>query len=162
MRAQLASLPPLCPPKIPQASKESSMPPDGLNTGIYRRTDQMLSTLLKLSSEVKVVDITGKTAVSASAQLLEQTARLQSLSDALDKLKGEVAEHVVSYQPGAKASSDFATFPVTSFVKAKEEKQEGTVFVGRVAIPCTRGQEQVHRLVLSQQQLQKVHSLLMA
>ncbi|XP_031144269.1 dynactin subunit 1-like isoform X3 [Sander lucioperca] len=162
MRAQLASLPPLCPPKLPKVSKESSMPPEGLNTGIYRRTDQMLSTLLKLSSEVKVVDISGKTAVSAGAQLLEQTARLQNLSDALDKLKGEVAEHVVSYQPGAKASSDFATFPASSFVKAKEEKQGGTVFVGRVAIPCTRGQEQVHHLVLSQQQLQKVHRLLMA
>lgn len=161
MRAQLASLPPLCPPKLPQVSKESSMPPDGLNTGIYRRTDQLLATLLKLSAEVKVVDVTGKTAVSSGAQLLEQTARLQNLSDALDKLKGEVAEHVVSYQPGAKASSDFATFPVSSFVKAKEEKQGGTVFVGRVAIPCTRGQEQVHRLVLSQQQLQKVHHLLM-
>lgn len=133
--------------------------------------------------------------------------------------QNEVAEHVVSYQPGAKASSDFATFPVSSFVKviyththrktitrvfttnsqfsmyfspckrvkwqvteavsveisfslncspcclsrqAKEEKQGGTVYVGRVAIPCTRGQEQVHRLVLSQQQLQKVHRLLMA
>ncbi|XP_077963481.1 dynactin subunit 1 isoform X3 [Gasterosteus aculeatus] len=161
MRAQLASLPPLCPPKLPKAPQESSMQPDGLNTGIYRRTDQLLATLLKLSSEVKVVDITGKTAVSAGAQLLEQTARLQYLSDALDKLKGEVAEHVVSSQSGAKASSDFATFPVSCFVKAKEEKQAGTVFVGRVAIPCTRGQEQVHRLVLSQQQLQKVHRLLM-
>uniref|UniRef100_A0A8C2Z8E8 Dynactin subunit 1 n=1 Tax=Cyclopterus lumpus TaxID=8103 RepID=A0A8C2Z8E8_CYCLU len=161
MRAQLASLPPLCPPKLPKASKDTSMPPDGLNTGIYRRTDQLLATLLKLSSEVKVVDITGKTAVSAGAQLLEQTARLQYLSDALDKLKGEVAEHVVSSQSGAKASSDFATFPLSCFVKAKEEKQGGTVFVGRVAIPCTRGQEQVHRLILSQQQLQKVHRLLM-
>uniref|UniRef100_A0AAX7VMB2 Dynactin subunit 1 n=1 Tax=Astatotilapia calliptera TaxID=8154 RepID=A0AAX7VMB2_ASTCA len=159
--SQLASLPPLRPPKLPQVSKESSMPPEGLNTGIYRRTDQLLATLLKLSAEVKVVDITGKTAGIASAQLLEQTARLQNLSDALDKLKGEVAEHVVSYQPGAKASSDFATFPVTSFTKAKEEKQGDTVFIGRVAIPCTRGQEQVHRLVLSKQQLQQVHSLLM-
>lgn len=62
MRAQLAALPPLCPPKLPQVSKESSMPPGGLNTGIYRRTDQLLATLLKLSSEVKVVDVTGKTA----------------------------------------------------------------------------------------------------
>lgn len=62
MRAQLASLPPLCPPKLPKAPQESSMQPDGLNTGIYRRTDQLLATLLKLSSEVKVVDITGKTA----------------------------------------------------------------------------------------------------
>lgn len=88
--------------------------------------------------------------VSASAQLLEQTARLQNLSTALDKLKvitsessilckmlieqnqtfahlsclfqGEVAEHVVSYQPGAKASSDFATFPVSSFVKVNPHR----------------------------------------
>nr|XP_057923860.1 dynactin subunit 1-like isoform X3 [Doryrhamphus excisus] len=162
MSAQLASLPPLYPPKLPKMSKESSTPPEGLNTGIYRRTDQLLATLLKLSAEVKVVDITGKTSVSASSQLLEQTARLQNLSDALAKLKGEVAEHVVSHQPGAKAASDFATFPVSSFVKAKEEKNGGTVFVGRVAIPCSRGQEQVHRLVLSQQQLQNVHRLLMA
>lgn len=62
MRAQLASLPPLCPPKLPPVSKDSSMPPEGLNTGIYRRTDQLLATLLKLSAEVKVVDVTGKTA----------------------------------------------------------------------------------------------------
>ncbi|XP_019718826.1 dynactin subunit 1a isoform X2 [Hippocampus comes] len=161
MSAQLASLPPLCPAKLPQVSKESSMPPEGLNMGIYRRTDQLLATLLKLSAEVKVVDITGKTSVSASAQLLEQTTRLHNLSNALAKLKGEVAEHIVSNQHGAKAASDFATFPVSSFVKAKEEKKGGTVFVGRVAIPCTRGQEQVHRLVLSQQQLHQVHRLLM-
>uniref|UniRef100_A0A8D0A4L9 Dynactin subunit 1 n=1 Tax=Sander lucioperca TaxID=283035 RepID=A0A8D0A4L9_SANLU len=162
MRAQLASLPPLCPPKLPKVSKESSMPPEGLNTGIYRRTDQMLSTLLKLTGVYVCQFPNLPLLFSAGAQLLEQTARLQNLSDALDKLKGEVAEHVVSYQPGAKASSDFATFPASSFVKAKEEKQGGTVFVGRVAIPCTRGQEQVHHLVLSQQQLQKVHRLLMA
>ncbi|KAJ0055838.1 hypothetical protein NL108_013808, partial [Boleophthalmus pectinirostris] len=121
MRAQLASLPPLVPPKLPVMSREPSTPPGGLSTGIYRRTDQLLSTLLKLSAEMRVVDVTGKTSgmnhLSASAQLLEQTARLQNLSDALDKLKGEVSEHVVSQRPGAKANSDFATFPRSSFVK---------------------------------------------
>lgn len=84
--------------------------------------------------------------VSPSAQLLEQTARLQSLSETLDRLKvragcepnrkslqqdvidsdwaqlftvlqDEVAEHVVSQRPGARVSSDFATFPCSSFVK---------------------------------------------
>ncbi|TWW63342.1 Dynactin subunit 1 150 kDa dynein-associated polypeptide DAP-150 [Takifugu flavidus] len=131
MRAQLASLPPLRPAKLPQVPKDGSTSSGGLNTGIYRRTDQLLATLLKLSADVRVVD-------------------------------GEVAEHVVSHRPGAKASSDFATFPVSSYIKAKEEKQGGTTFVGRVAIPCSPGQEQVHRLVLSQQQLQQVHHLLMA
>uniref|UniRef100_A0A673XBZ9 Dynactin subunit 1 n=1 Tax=Salmo trutta TaxID=8032 RepID=A0A673XBZ9_SALTR len=165
MRAQLASLPPLHVPKLHlrEATSSSSPPAEGpLQGALYRKTEQLLGTLLKMTATVKVVDITGKTPVSASAQLLDQTARLQSLSDALDKLKGEVAEHVVSQQPGAKVSSDFATFPISSFVKAKEEKQGGTVFVGRVAIPCAKGQEQVHRLVLSQQHLQQVHRLLIA
>lgn len=34
------------------------------------------------------------------------------------------------------------------------------MLVGRVMVPCPRGQEQVHRLVLPQCQLQRVHSLL--
>lgn len=62
MRAQLASLPPLCPARLPQVSKDSSTSSGGPNTGIYRRTDQLLATLLKLSADVKVVDVTGKTA----------------------------------------------------------------------------------------------------
>uniref|UniRef100_A0A4W5RYB2 Dynactin subunit 1 n=1 Tax=Hucho hucho TaxID=62062 RepID=A0A4W5RYB2_9TELE len=165
MRAQLASLPPLHVPKLHlrEATSSSCPPAEGpLHGALYRKTEQLLGTLLKMTATVKVVDITGKTPVSASAQLLDQMARLQSLSDALDKLKGEVAEHVVSQKPGAKVSSDFATFPISSFIKAKEEKQGGTVFVGRVAIPCAKGQEQVHRLVLSQQHLQQVHRLLIA
>lgn len=95
----------------------------------------------------------------------------------------EVAEHIVNQQRGARASSDFATFPSALFVKvkarklrtavtsvpplnrvgspqAKEEKQADSVLVGRVMVPCPRGQEQVHRLVLSQQQLQRIHTLL--
>ncbi|XP_032366938.1 dynactin subunit 1 isoform X7 [Etheostoma spectabile] len=157
MRAQLASLPPLHVTKLP--SRDGGRP-KVLSSALYRKTDQLLETLLQMSANVKVVDITGKSPVMPSAQLLEQTARLQSLSDTLGRLKDEVAEHVVHQQPGARVSSDFATFPSISFVKAKEEKQCDTVLVGRVMMPCTRGQEQVHRLVLSQSQLQRVHSLL--
>lgn len=100
-------------------------------------------------------------------------------------MKDEVAEHVVTHRPGAQVSSDFATFPCTSFVKvrqnahfptlfgskkiphlfffcsqAKEEKKGDAVLVGRVMMPCARGQEEVHRLVLSKTQLQRVHRLL--
>ncbi|XP_036006390.1 dynactin subunit 1 isoform X12 [Fundulus heteroclitus] len=156
MRTQLASLPPLNVTKLP--SKEGR--PEVLSSALYRKTDQLLETLLQMSANVKVVDVTGKSPVTPSAQLLEQTARLQSLRETLDKLKGEVAEHVVNLQPGARVSSDFATFPSTSFVKATEEKHSDTVLVGRVMLPCPRGQEQVHRLVLSQSQLQRVHGLL--
>uniref|UniRef100_A0A8C2D7J1 Dynactin subunit 1 n=1 Tax=Cyprinus carpio TaxID=7962 RepID=A0A8C2D7J1_CYPCA len=145
MRAQLSSLPPLQP-----VMKEA---PAG---SLYRRTDLLLNNLLKMSAGLRVVDISGKNTASASAQLLEQTARLKSLSDALDKLK-----HVVSQQPGARMPSDFATFPSASFVKAKAEQQSGSVLVGKVMIPCARGAEQTHCLVLSQQQLQRVHRLLM-
>ncbi|PWA29707.1 hypothetical protein CCH79_00007833 [Gambusia affinis] len=156
MRTQLASLPPLNVTKLP--SKEGR--PEVLSSALYRKTDQLLETLLQMSANVKVVDVTGKSPVTPSAQLLEQTARLQSLRETLDKLKGEVAEHVVNLQPGARVSSDFATFPSTSFVKATEEKNSDTMLVGRVLVPCPRGQEQVHRLVLSQSQLQRVHGLL--
>ncbi|XP_041827715.1 dynactin subunit 1 isoform X3 [Melanotaenia boesemani] len=156
MRVQLASLPPLHVTKFP--SKEGR--PEVLSSALYRKTDQLLETLLQMSANVKVVDITGKSPVTPGAQLLEQTARLQSLRQTLDRLKDEVAEHVVNQQPGARVSSDFATFPSTTFVKAKEETHGDTVLVGRVMVPCPRGQEQVHRLVLSQSQLQKVHSML--
>lgn len=84
--------------------------------------------------------------MTPSAQLLEQTARLHSLSDTLARLKvnfkatqlltcvvkvavnsssfwqDEVAEHIVTQQRGARASSDFATFPSTLFVKVKATK----------------------------------------
>uniref|UniRef100_A0A8C6TIR3 Dynactin subunit 1 n=1 Tax=Neogobius melanostomus TaxID=47308 RepID=A0A8C6TIR3_9GOBI len=155
MQAQLASLPPLHVSKLP-----SKGPSEVLSSALYRKTDQLLETLLQMSSNVKVVDVTGKSPVTPSAQLLEQTARLQSLSETLDRLKDEVAEHVVNHQPGARVTSDFATFPSAPFVKAKEEKLGDAVLVGRVMVPCTRGQERVHRLVLSQTQLHRVHSLL--
>uniref|UniRef100_A0A8C1FDA7 Dynactin subunit 1 n=1 Tax=Cyprinus carpio carpio TaxID=630221 RepID=A0A8C1FDA7_CYPCA len=157
MRAQLASLPPL---NVPKLGWREGRRPEVLSSALYRKTDQLLDTLLQMSANVKVVDITGKSPVSPSAQLLEQTARLQSLSDTLDRLKDEVAEHVVTHRPGAQVSSDFATFPCDSFVKAKEEKKGDAVLVGRVMMPCARGQEQVHRLVLSKTQLQRVHRLL--
>ncbi|XP_034015757.1 dynactin subunit 1 isoform X3 [Thalassophryne amazonica] len=156
MHTQLASLPPLRVTKLPSRDTR----PEVLSSALYRKTDQLLETLLQLSANVKVVDITGKSPVTPGAQLLEQTARLQSLRDTLDRLKDEVAEHVVSQQPGAQVSSDFATFPSASFVKVKEEQQADTVLVGRVMMLCPRGQEQVHRIVLSQSQLQSVHSLL--
>ncbi|XP_061100290.1 dynactin subunit 1 isoform X2 [Conger conger] len=158
MNAQLASLPPLRVSKLP--ARDGSRP-EVLSSGLYRKTNQLLETLLQMSANVKVVDITGKSPVTPSAQLLEQTARLQSLSDTLDRLKDEVAEHVVVHRPGARVPSDFATFPSTSFVKAKEEKRGDTVLVGRVMVPCSRGQEQVHRLVLSRPELHRVHRLLL-
>uniref|UniRef100_A0A8K9VDI6 Dynactin subunit 1 n=1 Tax=Oncorhynchus mykiss TaxID=8022 RepID=A0A8K9VDI6_ONCMY len=156
MRAQLSSLPPLHVSKLP--TRDGSHP-EVLSSALYRKTDQLLDTLLQMSANVKVVDITGKSPVTPSAQLLEHTARLQSLSNTLDRLKDEVSEHVVTQRPGARALSDFATFPCSSFVK--EEKRGDMVLVGKVMMPCSRGQEQVHRLVLSQPQLQRVHRLLL-
>ncbi|KAI5607351.1 dynactin 1a, partial [Silurus asotus] len=160
MKSQLASLPPLKVPNMAGVMKDGLLS-DGVSGTLYRKTDLLMSNLLKMSAGVKVVDITGKTPVSASAQLLEQTARLQSLSDALDKLKNEVSEHVVNQQVGARVRSDFATFPSLTFVKAEGEKKCGTVLVGKVMIPCIRGKEQAHSLVLTQPQLQQVHHLLM-
>ncbi|KAL0969547.1 hypothetical protein UPYG_G00228720 [Umbra pygmaea] len=158
MCAQLASLPPLNISKLP--TRDGSQL-EVLSSALYRKTDQLLATMLQMSASVKVVDITGKSPVTPSGQLLEQTARLQSLSDTLERLKDEMSEHVVTQRPGARAASDFATFPCAAFVKAKEEKRGDTVLVGKVMMPCSRGQEQIHRLVLSQNQIHRVHCLLL-
>lgn len=56
MRAQLASLPPLNVTKLP--SKDGR--PEVLSSALYRKTDQLLETLLQMSANVKVVDITGR------------------------------------------------------------------------------------------------------
>uniref|UniRef100_A0A3B3UQ20 Dynactin subunit 1 n=1 Tax=Poecilia latipinna TaxID=48699 RepID=A0A3B3UQ20_9TELE len=147
MRTQLASLPPLNVTKLP--SKEGR--PEVLSSALYRKTDQLLETLLQMSANVKVVDVTGKSPVTPSAQLLEQTARLQSLRETLDRLK---VKNTLNTREPADLTSVFFHFQAT------EEKHSDTVLVGRVLVPCPRGQEQVHRLVLSQSQLQRVHSLL--
>uniref|UniRef100_A0A4W5RCN9 Dynactin subunit 1 n=1 Tax=Hucho hucho TaxID=62062 RepID=A0A4W5RCN9_9TELE len=84
MRAQLSSLPPLHVSKLP--TRDGSHP-EVRSSALYRKTDQLLDTLLQMSANVKVVDITGKSPVTPSAQLLEHTARLQSLSNTLDRLK---------------------------------------------------------------------------
>lgn len=114
---------------------------------------------------------------------------LPALTHSPTLAQDEVAEHVVHQQPGARVSSDFATFPSALFVKvtpprqtsptkpapshlshsltqlllvlqAREERQGDPVLVGRVMVSCPRGHEQVHRLVLPHTQLQRVHNLL--
>lgn len=57
MRTQLASLPPLHVTKIPSTDGGR---PEVLSSALYRKTDQLLETLLQMSANVKVVDITGK------------------------------------------------------------------------------------------------------
>uniref|UniRef100_A0A8K9XB46 Dynactin subunit 1 n=1 Tax=Oncorhynchus mykiss TaxID=8022 RepID=A0A8K9XB46_ONCMY len=158
MRAQLSSLPPLHVSKLP--TRDGSHP-EVLSSALYRKTDQLLDTLLQMSANVKVVDITGKSpAVTPSAQLLEHTARLQSLSNTLDRLK--VNKHLQSY-PSLVTIHLFSRqrSRVHNINTADEEKRGDMVLVGKVMMPCSRGQEQVHRLVLSQPQLQRVHRLLL-
>ncbi|KAG2466100.1 DCTN1 protein, partial [Polypterus senegalus] len=159
MNAQLASLPPLRVSKLPL---KEGLGKELQSSALYRKTNQLLETLLQMSASTKVIDITGKTPGSPTAQLLEQTARLKSMSETLEKLKDEVSQHVVSLHPGARVPSDFATFPSPFFVKAKEEQKADTVFIGKVLIPCARGQEEVHRLVLKQPELHRVHRLLIS
>jgi len=57
MRAQLAALPPLHVTKLP--SRDGGRR-EVLSSALYRKTDQLLETLLQMSANVKVVDITGK------------------------------------------------------------------------------------------------------
>lgn len=57
MSSQLASLPPLHVPKLPAPVGSQ---PAAHSSALYRKTDQLLETLLKMSAGVRVVDVTGK------------------------------------------------------------------------------------------------------
>ncbi|XP_054845711.1 dynactin subunit 1 isoform X2 [Eublepharis macularius] len=159
MRKELASLPPLRVPKL-------SLPKDRqgeevVSGALYRKTSHLLETLYQMSATAKVVDITRqKTGVSPAAQLLEQTARLKALSETIEKLKDEVMQETVLQHPGASVPSDFGTFPSTPFLKAKEEQKKDTVCIGKVTFPCQPGHGQVHKLVLTPEQLHKLHARL--
>ncbi|XP_045049832.2 dynactin subunit 1 isoform X3 [Desmodus rotundus] len=161
MKASLAALPPL------HVAKLSVLPHEGpgreLATGaLYRKTNQLLETLNQLSTHTHVVDITrtNPAAKSPSAQLLEQVAQLKSLSDTIEKLKDEVLKETVSQCPGATVPTDFATFPSSAFLRAKEEQQDDTVYLGKVTFSCAAGLGQRHRLVLTQEQLHQLHGRL--
>ncbi|XP_074086138.1 dynactin subunit 1 isoform X2 [Macrotis lagotis] len=163
MKASLAALPPLRVAKLAPTVREG--PDNELGAGaLYRKTSQLLDTLHQLSARTRVIDITRSSpaAKSPGAQLLEQLTQLQSLSDTIDKLQDEVMKETVSQRPGATVPTDFATFPSSAFLRAKEEKREDTVYVGKVTFPCTAGLGQRHRLVLTHEQLHRLHGRLIS
>ncbi|XP_059972617.1 dynactin subunit 1 isoform X8 [Mesoplodon densirostris] len=163
MKASLAALPPLHVAKLALLPREG--PGSDLAAGVlYRKTNQLLETLNQLSAHTHVVDITrtSPAAKSPSAQLLEQVAQLKSLSDTIEKLKDEVLKETVSQRPGATVPTDFATFPSSAFLRAKEEQQDDTVYMGKVTFSCAAGLGQRHRLVLTQEQLHQLHGRLIS
>uniref|UniRef100_A0A8C5W4H6 Dynactin subunit 1 n=1 Tax=Microcebus murinus TaxID=30608 RepID=A0A8C5W4H6_MICMU len=163
MKASLAALPPLHVAKLSLPPHEG--PGGELAAGaLYRKTSQLLETLNQLSTHTHVVDITrtSPAAKSPSAQLMEQVAQLKSLSDTIEKLKDEVLKETVSQRPGATVPTDFAIFPSSAFLRAKEEQQDDTVYVGKVSFSCAAGLGQRHRLVLTQEQLHQLHSRLIS
>ncbi|XP_074197472.1 dynactin subunit 1 isoform X5 [Camelus bactrianus] len=163
MKASLAALPPLHVAKLSLPPHEG--PGSELAAGaLYRKTAQLLETLNQLSTHTRVVDITraSPAAKSPSAQLLEQVAQLKALSDTIEKLKDEVLKETVSQRPGATVPTDFATFASSAFLRAKEEQQDDTVYVGKVTFSCAAGLGQRHRLVLTQEQLHQLHGRLIS
>lgn len=160
MKAELEALPPLYVPKLPVL--KDGQREEVMSSSLYRKTNQLLKALQQMSVTAKVVDITHKKAGSPAAQLLEQMARLNSLNETIEKLKDDVIKETVSHCPGASVPTDFATFPSSSFIKAKEEKEEDSVYIGKVTLPCKPGQSQVHRLVLTQEQLYELHGRLIS
>ncbi|KAG8134241.1 putative Dynactin subunit 1 isoform 1 protein [Naja naja] len=134
-----------------------------VSSSLYRKTSRLLETLYQMSANAQVVDITRRKAVgSPAAQLLEQTTRLASLSEAIEKLKDEVRKETILQRPGASIPTDFGTFPSVPFLKAKEEEKDSAVYVGRVTFPCQPGHGQRHKLVLTPEQLHKLHSRLIS
>ncbi|XP_050800837.1 dynactin subunit 1 isoform X10 [Gopherus flavomarginatus] len=161
MKAELAALPPLHVPKL--SLPEERQGEEVASGTLYRKTSQLLQTLYQMSANAKVVDVTRRSSAgSPAAQLLEQTARLKSLSSTIDKLKDEVMKETVLQHPGANVLTDFATFPSSAFLKAREEKKDDTVYIGKVTFPCQPGHGQVHKLVLTPEQLCELHGRLIS
>ncbi|XP_077334630.1 LOW QUALITY PROTEIN: dynactin subunit 1-like [Lithobates pipiens] len=160
MKEELSSLPLLHVPKLtlPKDRQREEI----MSGTLYRKTSQLLDTLHQMSANAKVVDITHKKGGTPSAQLFEQAARLKSLSETIDKLKDEVLKETILQFPGANVPTDFATFPSLDFIKAKEEKREDTVYIGKVMLPCQAEQGQIHRLVLTPEQLSELHGRLIS
>ncbi|XP_041435271.1 dynactin subunit 1-like isoform X2 [Xenopus laevis] len=158
IKEDLASLPALHVPKLTLPKERHKE--EAVSGTLYRKTSQLLDALQQMSANAKVIDITHKKAGNPAAQLLEQTARLKSLSDTIEKLKGEVMKETVSQCPGANVPTDFATFPSSEFIKAKEEQKEDTVYIGKVTLSCQPGHGEIHKLVLTPQQLHQLHQRL--
>ncbi|KAG8453243.1 hypothetical protein GDO86_000031 [Hymenochirus boettgeri] len=158
MKEELSSLPALHIPKLTLPKERQREEP--LSGTLFRKTSQLLDALQQMSANARVVDITHKKPGNPAAQLLEQTARLKSLRDTIDKLKDEVIKETVSQCSGANVPTDFATFPSSPFIKAKEEKKDDTVYVGKVTLPCQPGHGQIHKLVLTPKQLHELHERL--
>lgn len=162
MRTELAALPPLHVPKL-TLPRDRQGEGQGVASGsLYRKTSQLLQTLYQMSASARVVDVTRGRSGSPGAQLLEHTARLKALGSAVDKLKDDVMKETVLQHSGASVLTDFATFPSTAFLKAAEEKKADTVYVGKVTVPCQPGHGQVHKLVLTPEQLCQLHGRLIS
>ncbi|XP_075004375.1 dynactin subunit 1 isoform X2 [Calonectris borealis] len=157
MKMELASLTPL---QVPKISLPKTRQGEGLATHtLYRKTSQLLETLYQMSANAKVVDMKQtKSARSSSARLLEQTARLWSLKNSIDTLRDDTMRETVQQQLGASVPTNFGIFPSSSFLKAKQEEEEGMAFCGKVTFPCPPGHSQAHRLLLTPELLHQLRS----
>uniref|UniRef100_A0A7M4EH88 Dynactin subunit 1 n=1 Tax=Crocodylus porosus TaxID=8502 RepID=A0A7M4EH88_CROPO len=157
MKTDLAGLPPL---HVPKLSLPKDRQGDEMASGsLYRKTNQLLETLYQMSANARVVDITRKKSAPGAdgpSEIPEGDAGLLSLP------QDEVMKETVLQHPGASIPTDFATFPSSSFLKAKEEAAADTVYIGKVSFPCAPGHGQVHRLVLTPEQLHALHSRLIS
>ncbi|XP_075276312.1 dynactin subunit 1 isoform X1 [Opisthocomus hoazin] len=155
MKMELAGLTPL---QVPKLSVARGGQGEGLATQtLYRKSSQLLETLYQMSANAKVVDMKQtKSARSSSARLLEQTARLCALQAAIDALRDDALREAVGQQLGAGVPTTFGTFPSSSFLKARQEREEGPACCGRVSFPCAPGQGRRHRLLLGPELLHRL------
>ncbi|XP_071793613.1 dynactin subunit 1-like isoform X3 [Asterias amurensis] len=137
---------------------------------LARRTRKLLHELHLLSANPRVIDITqrkpGVVPAIAKAtpihQLVDKMAKVHQLNASITQLQTEVQSVVSSQRPGAKAKSDFSVFPSTDFSKAQSEKTE-FASIGTLSIPIIGDQKPCSYAVsLRHDQLQKVHTQLIA
>ncbi|NXJ57394.1 DCTN1 protein, partial [Spizaetus tyrannus] len=156
MRMTLASLPPL---QVPKISLLNSRQGEGLGAqALYRKANQLLQAVYHMSATTKVLDMKQIKSGSRSSRAVLEVTLLCSLPPLPPPPppQDEVMREIVQQRPGASVPTDFGTFPSSSFLKAKREKEEGLVLFGKVTFPCEPGQGQVHRVRLTPELLHQL------
>ncbi|XP_026954933.1 dynactin subunit 1 isoform X2 [Sagmatias obliquidens] len=139
---------------------------------ITRTSPAAKSPSAQLLEQVAQLKSLSDTIEKLKAQLLSELISLQSrmvgngfpeaIESELSLKRDEVLKETVSQRPGATVPTDFATFPSSAFLRAKEEQQDDTVYMGKVTFSCAAGLGQRHRLVLTQEQLHQLHGRLIS
>lgn len=130
----------------------------------YRRSTDLLNDIWKFAVGMQVVDITKRRPGSECLldstmpgnQLVSSAARLQTLQQRLNKMKGDVACLVAQHHKGGRILSALTEFPTPECSKMMMLGMTGDgECIGKIRIPSDTGV--TYRVIVDQDSLQAIH-----